>query len=184
MTTTIPALHTAGDTFSGVLDGAACPASAGWTAQLVLIGPARITLSATASGADHAVTALATATGAWIPGSYQVRAVFTLGAERRSADIGALQVRPDPAAAGTDARKLLGRAEGALADLQAAYDAALSSGKAWVQEYEIAGRRMRFRDIGHLAQALDRARRDVQAERSAQRAAAGLNPRTTYITRM
>lgn len=184
MSNTIPESHTAGDSFTATLDGSQYPATGGWTAQLVLIGPVRITLNAAASGADHLVQADAATTGAWAAGSYALKALFTRGGERYSDDAGVLEVKPDPAAAGTNARSLLTAAEQALQDLEAAYRTWLASGRVHVAEYQIAGRKMVFRQADDFLKAITAARRDVASERAAKRVAAGLNPRMTYVTRM
>ncbi len=180
----IPAQHTAGDSFSATLSGAAYPASAGWQAQLVLIGPNNIVLESAADGADHAVAEEASATATWAAGAYSARIVYTLAGARHSVPAGSLLVLPDPAASGTTARSLLSSAERVLADLQAAYSDYLASGQFTVSEYTLAGRRMVFRDVAQLLQALQAAKRDVASERAAQRLAAGFSPRQQIITRM
>lgn len=184
MSDSIPTQHTAGDTFVATLSGATYPASAGWVAQLVLIGPQRVVLSSTASGADHVSTATAATTAAWGPGQYQLRAIFTKGTERASAAAGSLLVLPDPAASGTDAASLLSSAQRALADLEVAYRAYLADGRVMLAEYTIAGRTMKYRAIGDLLAALQAARQDVQREQATARIAAGLSPRITFVTRM
>lgn len=184
MSHTIPTSHVAGDTFAATLDGSEYPASSGWTAQLVLIGPARITVSATASGADHAISVNSSTTGGWAAGSYSVKATFTKAGERYSQDVGTLEVTPDPANAATTARSLLTAAEQALQDLEASYRTWLASGRVHVAEYTIAGRKMVFRQAADFLTAIAAARRDVASERAAKRVAAGLNPRMTYVTRM
>lgn len=184
MSNTLPTAHTAGDTFAATLDGSTYPASGGWVAALVLIGAQRYTLSGSSSGADHAFAANSAATAAWAPGAYRLQAIYTRSGQRYSQAVGSLEVQPDPAAAGTTARALLSKSEQALQDLEALYRAYTTSGQFEVQEYEIAGRRMRFRDSGELLKALAAARRDVASERGAARASAGLSPRQTYVTRM
>lgn len=184
MSDTIPTQHNAGDSFSATLSGAAYAPAAGWSAQLVLIGPARVAINATTSGSDFAATATAAATSAWMPGDYATRVVYTHGADRITGAAGTLRVLPDPTAAGTDAQSLKGAAQRRLDDLQAVYDAHITSGNAVVGEYTINGRSMRYRDLSELLAALNAARRDVQAEQAAARVAAGLSPRVRYVTRM
>lgn len=184
MSASIPTTHTAGDSFAATLDGSTYPASAGWGAVLVLIGPSRQSLNSAASADDHAVAVAGAATAAWAAGSYAMRAVYTKAADRYSVALGTLTVAPDPAAGGTDARALLSSAAQALQDLEAAYRAHLASGNVHVAEYEIAGRRMKYRSFADLLKALEAARRDVAAERAAALISAGLNPRKQFVTRM
>lgn len=183
---TLPTQHTAGDTYTATLSGATYAPADGWAAQLVLIGPQRITLAATVSGTDHAITADAATTAAWAPGDYSVRVVYTKASTgaRSSATLGSLRLHPDPLASGTDAAALKSPARRALEDLEAAYRAHLSSGQVQVAEYQVAGRTMKFRTLVDLLKALNAARQDVAAETARERVAAGLSPRITYVTRM
>lgn len=186
MSQSIPLQHTAGDSFTATLDGATYSAADGWVGQLVLIGPARHTLSSTASGADHLVEATAATTEDWLPGSYALRAIYTKAATsaRASLDVGTLKVLPDPAVAGTDAASLKSAALVAFETLQTAYRAYLASGSFTVQEYMVNGRRMTYRTVAELLTALNAAARDVEAENAAARIAAGQNPRARFVVRM
>lgn len=184
MSDTIPTQHNAGDSFAATLSGGTYAPTAGWSAQLVLIGPARVTITATTSGADFAAVATAAASADWVPGDYTTRVVYTNGAERVTGAAGAMRVLPNPTAAGTDALALKGAAQRRLDDLQAAYDAHITSGNAVVGEYTINGRTMRYRELSELLAAINAAKRDVQAEQSAARVASGLSPRVRYVTRM
>ena len=184
MSDTIPTQHTAGDTFEATLSGADHLPSAGWSAQLVLIGPSRYTISATTSGADFSASAAAAVTAAWAPGDYSLRVVYTNGVDRATGAAASLRVLPDPTASGTDALALKSTAQRVLDDLMLAYQAHLTGGQVHVAEYTINGRAMKFRTIAELLTAINAARRDVEAEKSAARVAAGLSPRVRYVTRM
>lgn len=184
MSASIPTTHTAGDSFAALLDGSSYPATAGWVASLVLIGPARKTLASTASGSDHAVAADGASTATWPAGAYAMRALYAKAADRYSVDLGTLTVAADPAGARTDARALMSLAEQALQDLEAAYRAHLASGNVHVASYSIAGRDMQYRTLADLHEALAAARRDVASERAAKRVRAGLPERTQFVTRM
>lgn len=184
MSDTIPTQHTAGDTFTATLDGAQYPPADGWAAQLVLVGPTRHVIDATTSGSNFAATATAATTAAWPAGDYAVRLTYTNGAARSSSSAGNLRVLPDPAAATTDAMALKSTAQRVLDDLMTAYQAHLTGGQVHVAEYTINGRAMKFRGIAELLTAINAARRDVEAEKSAARVAAGLSPRVRYVTRM
>lgn len=184
MSASIPSTHTAGDSFAALLDGSTYPASAGWAATLVLIGPARHTLAAAASGDDHAVSVAGASTATWPPGAYAMRAMYSKAADRYSVELGSLAVAANPAAITTDARALMSASEQALQDLEAAYRAHLASGNVHVASYTIAGRSMQYRTLADLLKALSNARRDVAADRAAQRARAGLPERMQFVTRM
>lgn len=184
MSAATPTTHTAGDSFAALLEGSTYPASAGWSASLVLIGQARHTLAAAASGDDHAVAVAGASTATWPPGAYAMRVLYSKAAERHSVCLGALAVAANPADAGTDARALMSLAEQALQDLEAAYRAHLASGNVHVGRYTIAGRSMEYRGLADLLTARSAARRDVVAERAAKRARAGLPARLQLVARM
>lgn len=181
---TAPTQHIAGDTFVATISGADYPPSAGWSAQLILIGPSRYTVTASVSGSDFEATATAAATSTWIAGDYTTRPIYTKGAERATGSAGTLRVLPDPAAPTTDGVALKGAAQRRLDDLQAAYDAHIASGNAVVGEYTINGRTMRYRELSELLAAISAAKRDVLSEQAAARVAAGLSGRVRYVTRM
>lgn len=187
MATTLPSTHTAGDSAAWTLDApAAALPSDGWAAQLVLIGTAsRHTLNGTASGASAFVfTAAAAATAAWPAGAYTALLIATKGAERISQPAGQLQILPDPAATGTLAAALLSPAQQRLAALQAAYDAYVASGNFTKVEIRIGDRTSQFRTVPELLQALNAARRDVEAETQAAALAAGQSARRRFVVRM
>ena len=184
VSTIIPTQHTAGDSFAATLSGTDYPPAAGWSAQLVLIGPARVSINATTSGADFAAASTAAVTAAWAPGDYATRVVYTNGTDRTTGTAGSLRVLPDPTVSSTDALSLVSPAQRVLDDLMVAYRAHLTGGQVHVDEYEINGRKMKFRSIADLLTAINAARRDVEAEKSAARVAAGLSPRVRYVTRM
>lgn len=184
MSTSIPTQHIAGDTFTATLSGSDYSPAAGWIAVLVLIGPARVSLTAATSGADFSAVAAASVSAAWPPGDYITRVIYTKGADRVSAAPGALRVLPDPLSAFTDALSLKGAAQRRLDGLQAVYDAHIASGNAMVGEYTIDGRTMRYRDLAELLAAITAAKHDVVAEQAAARVSAGLSPRVRYVTRM
>jgi hypothetical protein len=184
VSTDIPTQHTAGDSFAATFSSADYPATSGWTAQLVLIGPQRITLTATAAGSSFRATANSAATASWPAGEYALRALFTLAGERASEDAGRLRVSPDPGAATTTDQALKSTAQRVLEDLERAYQAYLSGGQVGVAEYTINGRTMKYRSVAELLQALSAARRDVANELAAARIAAGLGGRQRFVTRM
>ena len=180
MSTSIPTQHVAGDTLSATLSGSTYAPAAGWSAQLVLIGPVRYTVAATAGVTDYTVSTVSVI----VAGVYALRALYTNGADRHTVDLGQITVSPDPAQAGTTDQALKGAAQLRLDALMAAYDAHIASGKTLVGEYQVAGRTMRFTTLSDLLAAINAARRDVEAERVAARLAAGLGGRTHFMVRM
>jgi len=186
MQQTIPTQHIAGDAFSATLADARHLASAGWALSAVLIGQtSRHNLAAASTATGWAVTAAPTETTAWPPGAYTLHAVYSkTPGQRVSYVLSALRVLPDPLAPATLAANMLGPAQRAYQDLQAAYRAYLAAGKWTVQEYQIAGRRMTFRTAAELMSTMDGARREAEAEQAADGISAGVNPRRRFVVRM
>lgn len=171
--TTEPAFIQAGDTTTWQKTLSDYPASAGWVLAYRLINTASvINITAAASGDDHLVTVAAATTAAYSAGVYTWVSHVTLGAERYTIGKGSVTVQPDLAAqtAGFDARST---AQKALDDLRAALLGWLST-SGHVQEYEIAGRRMRFATAADIQARIGLAEREVAREAAAQRLAAGL----------
>ena len=162
-----PTIIQAGDTTSWRRTLPACPADDGWTLSYRLINAdSRLDVVASADGADHLVTLPAATTAAYPPGEYTWVAYAARGVERYTVAQGQLRVRPDLAAATApqDART---DAQRALADLRAALLRWLSS-NGHVQEYEIAGRRMRFASAADIRQRIALAESEVRREAAAQ----------------
>lgn len=171
--TTEPAFIQAGDTTTWQKALPDYPASAGWVLSYRLINSAgAIDITAAASGDDHLITIPAATTAAYPAGTYTWVATVTLAAERYTLGRGTVTVQPDLAAqpAGFDARST---AQKALDDLRAALLRWLST-SGHVQEYEIAGRRMRFTTAADIQARIGLAEREVARENAALRMAAGL----------
>jgi hypothetical protein len=99
----------AGDTLQFTTSVEGYPASAGWVLTYRLgpvVSGAAITMTATASGDDYAVSVAASATAAWTAGEYTWYATLALGAARYSLAEGRITIKPNPATltVGTDAR--------------------------------------------------------------------------------
>lgn len=78
------------------------PANAGWSLVYTLInGSAKITINASASGADHLVSVAAATSAAYAAGSYSWMARVTKGAEIYTVDTGSLTIQPNLAALNT-----------------------------------------------------------------------------------
>lgn len=187
MATILPSTHTAGDSAAWLLDAPdnALP-SAGWSAQLVLIGTAqRYTVNGTASGANaFSFTAAASVSATWVAGNYTARLIATKTADRMSVDAGSIRILPDPAGAGTLSASLLSVAEARLTALQAAYDGYVASGNFVAGEVRIGEYVRKYRSVPELLQALNAARQDVEAEKQAAGLAAGQSARRRFVVRM
>lgn len=181
MTATIePSRVTAGDTVSFTKSLSAYPAGAGWVLSYTLINAtAKITFSATASGDDHLVAVPAATSAAWTPGTYTWLAVATKAAERYTVGQGSTVIAPNLAAAATyDTRTSAKRALEAINTLLETYGA-----KAYLQGYEINGRKQQFHTPGDFLAFRSKLMAEVAREDNAARIAAGLSPRNQIAVR-
>lgn len=161
--TTEPASLQAGDTIRWQRTLPDYPAANGWVLSYRLINAqGKLDIVATAEGDDHLVIVPATTSAAYTAGEYTYTAQVTLGTERYTIGQGTITIKPDWAAAadGADART---PAQRALADLKAALQRWLAT-QGHVQEYEIAGRRMRFASVTEIRQRIALAESQVAAE--------------------
>jgi len=165
---------TAGDTLNYSAQVPDYPASAGWSLKVRLaprgtaVGSgAAVTLTATASGDVYTVQASAALTATWAPGAWGWATWVEKAGERYTVAQGQITVLPDSAAlaGGTDTRT---HAERTLEAIEAVIEG--TAGRAH-QEYEVAGRRLKFTPITELLVLRDRYRAEV---RSQQAAAKGL----------
>lgn len=181
MTATIePTRVTAGDTVTWLKSLSDYPATSGWVLSYTLInGTAKITSTTTASGADHLVSIAAATTAVWAAGTYTWQAVVTKAAERYTVGQGAMVVAPDLAAAATyDTRTSARKALDAVNVLMETYGA-----KAYMQGYEINGRKQQFHTPGDFLAFRSRLMAEVAREDNAARIAAGLAPRNQIAVR-
>lgn len=172
----------AGDTVTWLKSLSDYPASDSWVLSYRLVSSTtHYDISSSASDSDHLVTITAATTANYTPGEYTLIGWVTKSSERYSIPSKKINVLPDLAAVATgydirsNARKTL--------DL---LDAALQAqgSNAWVQEYEIAGRRMRFRSIGEFMKFYDRVKADVRSEENAERLKAGLKLKNKISVRL
>mgnify|MGYP000482247209 CR=1 FL=1 len=175
-----PTRLTAGDTLTFTRGLSDYPASAGWVLSYTLINSAhKITFAASASGADHLVNEAAATTAAWNAGAYTWLAVVTKAAERYTVGQGSMVVAPNLAAASTfDARSTARKALDAIDALMATYGA-----KAYMQGYEINGRKQQFHTPGEFLAFRSKLQAEVRREENAARIAAGLAPRNQIAVR-
>jgi len=173
VTTNIPAKITAGDTITWQRALADYPASAGWVLKYCLINAAgKINIVSAAAGDDHLVSVAASVSTGYAAGDYDWQEFVEKAAtsERYTISTGRITVAPNITAmpAGYDARST------ARKTLDLIDAAMLAQGNnAWTQEYEIAGRRMKFRSVGEFLQFRSKLQQEVKAEERADRIARG-----------
>ena len=178
--TTEPVSFTSGDTVAWTRTLDEYPATASWVLAYTFINSsARFTVTATASGRDHAVAIAASASASHPPGTYTWQATVTKGAERYTVGTGSCQVLPNLEAASqydtrTPARRALEAADIALATYGA---------KAYLQQYDINGRSQRFQDPGAFLAWRDKLKAEVRQEEAAAYIAAGRRPRNQILAR-
>jgi hypothetical protein len=153
-----------------------------WVLKYRLINAnARIDLTAAADGSAHLVTVTAAATAAWAAGTYTVQATVETATERYTIARGAMQVKPNLAAMGAnfDARSHVRKA---LDDTVAALATWIAS-NGQVQEYDIAGRTMKYSNMAEIQKRIALLRREVAAEEAADKIAAGITPARRLLVR-
>lgn len=180
--TTEPAAVTAGDSISWLRSLPAYPATSGWTLKYRLLNAsAKIDIVATASGADHLVQIATAASAAYQAGTYDWTAWVEAGSERLTVDHGRITIKPDFASLNTyDGRS---NARKTLDALEAAYQQYIQAGSAHVAEYEIAGRRMRYRSAAEMREEIEFWRNQVNIEERRAAIAAGKPPRNKLRVR-
>lgn len=176
--TTEPVSLIAGDTAKWLRTLCDAPASAGWVLTYTLINAsAKITFSATASGADHLVNVAAATTAGWAAGSYAWRATVALAGEVFTVSSGTITVEPAFGAATLDNRS---HARKALANIEAYLENANNLTAAM---YEIAGRKLQRISVPDLLTLRDRYRGEVAREDAAANAARGLPDKRRVMVR-
>lgn len=169
--TTEPASVVAGDTWTWKRALADYPAGT-FTLKYRLINAAgKIDITAAADGTDHLVTVSSATSAGHTSGDYAWTAWVEKTGERWTVGAGTLTVKPNIAAlntldARTDAAKILDQ-------LLAAYTSYTAS-NGHVAEYEIAGRRMKYRSAAEILEQISVWEARVAAEKRAERIAAGL----------
>lgn len=168
-----PPFFHAGDTLKWQRSFPDYPASAGWTLSYRLVNSTgNISITATPSGDDHLVDLSSSTTATYPAGIYTWHAVVTKAGERHTVGTGTITIKPNIAdqVGGFDARS---NAKKALDDLRAALATFLAT-KGHVQEYQIAGRVMRYRSAADIQRAISLLEREVAREEAEERLAAGL----------
>lgn len=173
--TTEPLAFTAGDTVAWTKSLSDFSAADGWVLNYRFINSAgKFDIASTASGADHAISVSAATSTAYMAGIYSWQSYVTKGAERYTVAVGSLEVEADLAAktVGFDTRT---PAQKCLDQINAAF--ATYGNKAYTQEYEIAGRRMKFTSPGEFLAFRSKVQQEVNREFAANQIKRGLTVR-------
>lgn len=178
--TTEPATVVAGDTITWQKTSSDYPAST-WTLKYRLLNAAgKIDITAGSSGTDHLVSVSSATSANWVAGDYDYIAWVEKAGERYTLGQGRITVTANLAAANTfdgrtDARVIYDA-------LIAAYKSAAAS-RAYVAEYEIAGRRMKFDGKADWLTEINYWKAQVIAEDRAAAIAAGLGSSNRVLVR-
>ena len=178
-----PTTLQAGDTITWSRSLSSYPASAGWVLKyrlLFAVGTA-VDITATPSGADHAVSLLASATASFTAGAATLVPWVEKADERYTLDPIPVTVLANLATATnfdgrTQNQRILQAAKAAL-------ETYVTTGKLTVEEYELNGRRMRFRNLAHINDTIALYERLVAADAARALANTGTAP-GRVITRM
>lgn len=136
-----------------------------------------ITITATASGSEHAVSVPNSTTSAWIPADYTWTAYVSDGTSRFTVETGAIRIKANPAAGGYDSRSQCKRtldAVNALLEGRAGAD---------VSSYSIGGRSVTKMAVTELLVWKSKLEGEYQRELAADRAARGLGSGRKILTR-
>lgn len=146
--TSEPTRIRAGDTLSWTKSLSDYPADTWALHYRIWNASSKYDITASADGADHLVSVTAATSATYVAGDYQWTSWVTSGAERYTISAGRITILPDIAAIASPGYDSRSTAKKTLDMLDAAMLA--HGANAWVQEYEIAGRRMRFKDVGEF----------------------------------
>lgn len=145
-----PTTFRAGDSAAWAESLSAYPAGAGWSLKYRLLWPAGqgVDIPSAADGDGHAISLTRAETANWTAGKATLVSWVEKGEERVTIGQVAVTVLPDL----TQSINHDGRSQNrkALDDAEAALAAHIASGKMVVAEYEIAGRKMKFRDVDQI----------------------------------
>ncbi len=182
---TEPAVFTAGDTLKFTRSLADYPAGEGWVLSYTLVNSAsKISFSAATYGDDYLVTVSAATTTSWAAGAYTWVSRVTNLTETFTVSNGTLTILPNLAAVGITTYDGRSDARIILDSLLAAYKAHSVAGSAHVGEYEIAGRRMKYRNAAEILQQISHWQTIVAAEERAERINKGLKPGNRLLVRL
>lgn len=168
-----PTVITAGDTLIWQRTLQDYPATDGWVLNYRFINAAgKIDIVAANAGTDYLVTVAMATTGAYLAGTYDWSSWLTGNSQRISIATGRIVIKPDPTSLTTyDGRTT---ARKTLEGLQAAYQTYITGGNAHIAEYEVAGRKMKFRATTEILEQISYWQTQVKSEERAERLAKGL----------
>lgn len=158
----------------------------GWAMTLRLVprtsGSAiDIATTATDDGMEFAAEVASATTALWVAGTYSAFALVTKSGERKTVHIGEVEILADPATATSyDVRS---EAQQTLEALRSALKSYNSNGQGHVAEYEIAGRRMKFRSSAEIVEQIRYWEGVVAAETAGARVQAGQSSGRKVYTR-
>lgn len=143
------------------------PPADGWVLKYRLLWPSGSPAEIESSSIDdeYEVQLSAAATSLWQAGAATLLSLVERGAERKVVGAVAVSVLPDLGALTTYDERT--RNQRALEDARSALEAYLKSGRMHVGEYEIAGRRMRFRTADEIQALIEHYERECARERAA-----------------
>lgn len=175
--TTEPAVLLAGDTAKWLISLPDYPATDGWALTYTLINAAaKITIAASASGADHLVNTAAATTAAYAAGSYTWRSQVSRAGEVFTVASGTMQVQGAFSAATLDARS---HARKTLAAVEAYLE---NPANLTAAMYEVAGRKLQRLSIPDLLAMRSRYQAEVAREDAAANVGRGLpDKRRVYV---
>ena len=175
-----PLQVTAGDTLQWTRDLADYPANDGWvlTYELRALGGA-YTITAAASGAQHAVTVAAATSTSYAAGTYTIGGYVTKAGQRFEVYRGTLVVLPNLAAGGaadrrSHVRKVLDAIEAVL------------EGRATRDQEQVTfsdGRSLRYMPVEDLLKLREKYRSELAREEAAAAIAAGRSPKNRVLVR-
>mgnify|MGYP001197173958 CR=1 FL=1 len=169
MTTATPTQATAGDTIAWTVQDARYPAGPWQLAYVFHVAGAAVTINGVPDGDAWAVRIPPATSASWPAGAVRWQATVSDGTDRYTLATGQIQIAASIAAliAGTDLRS---HAERTLAAIEAKLEGRAGSG---IDEYQIAGRQLKYIPIPDLLRLRDRYRAEVNAERAGQQTGAG-----------
>lgn len=167
-----PSNLSAGDSATWLVTIADYSALDGWALKYKLINSANTyDINSAAVGSDHSINITAATSAAYVAGDYDVVAYVQNGAQRKTLESGKFKILPNlaGATAGIDTRSAAQKCLDAL-------DAALATygNKAYMQEYEIAGRRMKFTSLADFIKARNQLKAEVAREAAKQAGIKGI----------
>ena len=161
----IPATIIAGTTVSVDVTLTDYPADA-WTLTIALRGPSVVDLTGVADGTDYVISAAASATAQWLPGTYAWSATATKNDASEVVNVGTGQSEITPnLAAATAGYVATTHAQRVLAAIEAVIERRATTDQ---ESYKIGTRELKHMPIGDLLKFRSMYRNEVASERRAR----------------